>query len=94
MLAYNRVCNMDEQFSIKPMDKVITDYYKAAGYPQENFFIKLIFSTEYAVSDFKYLRSIGYHAAKLFPGYDGVMRKLKEDDWIRYIEHRGMPYEV
>ena len=94
MLAYNRVCNMDEQFSIKPMDKVITDYYKAAGYPQENFFIKLIFPTEYAVSDFKYLRSIGYHAAKLFPGYDGVMRKLKEDDWIRYIEHRGMPYEV
>ena len=94
VLAYNRVCNMDEQFSIKPMDKVITDYYKAAGYPQENFFIKLIFPTEYAVSDFKYLRSIGYHAAKLFPGYDGVMRKLKEDDWIRYIEHRGMPYEV
>lgn len=94
VLAYNRVCNMDEPFSVKPMDKAVMEHYKAIGYSQENFFIKLVFPTKYAVSDFKYLRSIGYHAAKLFPGYNGVMRKLEEDSRIRYIEHRGIPYEV
>lgn len=87
VLAYNRVCNMDEPFSVKPMDKVIAEHYKAIGYPQESFFIKLVFPTKYAVSDFKYLRNIGYHAAKLFPGYNGVMSKLQEDSWIRDIEH-------
>lgn len=86
VLAYNRVCNMDEAFSVKPMDKAIMEHYKVIGYPQENFFIKLVFPTKDVVSDFKYLRSIGYHAAKLFPGYGGVMRKLHEDEQIREIE--------
>ena len=94
VLAYNRVCNMDEPFSVKPMDKVIAEYYKTIGYPQESFFIKLVFPTKDVVSDFKYLQSTGYHAAKLFPGYNGVMSKLQEDSWIRDIEHRGVPYEI
>lgn len=91
VLAYNRVCNMDEPFSVKPMDEVITEHYEAIGYLPENFFIKLIFPTKYAVSDFKYLRGIGYHAAKLFPGYNGVMCKLQEDEQIRKIEKEVHP---
>lgn len=91
VLAYNRVCNMDEPFSVKPMDKVITEHYKTIGYPQESFFIKLIFPTKDVVSDFKYLHSIGYHAAKLFPGYNGVMRKIQEDEQVKKIEKEACP---
>lgn len=89
VLAYHRACSdiMNDPFSATPMDKVVVEHFNTLHYPQEDFFIKLIFPTKDAVSDFKYLRNIGYHAAKLFPGYDGVMRKLKEDEWVKKIEN-------
>ena len=89
VLAYRHVYDMDAEFSAKPLDKIILDCYKDSGFLFENTLVKILIPTDNAVSDFKYLQSIGYHAAKLFPGYDGVMRKIQEDEWIRDIERGG-----
>lgn len=90
VLSYIHAYNMDGEFSAKPIDKLIVEHYKDTEPSNERFLTKLIFSTKDAVSTFKYLRNIGYHAAKLFPGYDGVMRKLEEDEWVCDIEQRGV----
>lgn len=89
VLAYHHIYDMDAEFSVKPLDKIILDCYKESGLPAENPLVKILIPTDNAVSDFKYLQSIGYHAAKLFPGYDGVMRKIQEDEWIRDLEKKA-----
>lgn len=40
---------------------------------------KLEFPVQECVVAYEYLRSLGYTAAKLFPGYDGVVKKMDED---------------
>jgi len=40
---------------------------------------KLEFPVKECVVAYEYLRSLGYTAAKLFPGYDGVVKKMEED---------------
>ena len=90
VLSYIHAYNMDGEFSAKPIDKLIVEHYKDTEPSNGRFLTKLVFPTKDAVSTFKYLRNTGYHAAKLFPGYDGVMRKLEEDEWICDIEQRGV----
>lgn len=94
VLSYIHAYEMDDEFSAKPIDKLIVEHCKGTELSNERILTKLVFPTEDAVSDFKYLRNIGYHAAKLFPGYDGVMRKLEEDEWLRDIEQRGVQDEI
>lgn len=89
VLSYYHVRNMDDDFSVRPIDELILNYQNTS--PRKGSFLtKLVFSTGNVLSDFKYLRNNGYHAAKLFPGYDGVMRKLQEDEWIQELEQRGI----
>ena len=40
---------------------------------------KLEFPVKECVVAYEYLRSLGYTAAKLFPGYDGVVKNMEED---------------
>lgn len=86
VLSYIHAYNMDDDFSAKSIDKLIVEHYKDTEPSNGRLLTKLVFPTKDAVSTFKYLRNTGYHAAKLFPGYDGVMRKLEEDEWICDIE--------
>jgi len=47
---------------------------------------KMVFNSQNAVAEFKYISSHGANAARLFPGYDGVVKKIKEDEMIKVLE--------
>ena len=88
VLSYYHVRNLDEPFSAQSVDKIVFEHFKNSKLAHEVFFTKLVFPTNSIIDDFRYLRSNGYHAAKLFPGYNGVMRKLEEDNWIQELVHK------
>lgn len=82
-----------EMFSVEAVDVVMNKYYshihetmKFRG--DSPLLCKITIREVAPVSDFEYLTEHGYNAAKLFPGYDGVVRKMQEDEMIRELKRK------
>ena len=81
-----------EVFLPKPVDEVLHEYYYRIRSDVTNtrndgiMLCKMVFDSKNAVSDFKYITAHGSNAARLFPGYSGVVRKIEEDDMIQTLE--------
>lgn len=79
----------DKIYVEKTFDKLLLDYLEGLGRSQVNIandglmLCKMTFPTENAVSEFEYICSQGTNAAKIFPGYEGVVKKIKEDEMLR-----------
>lgn len=46
----------------------------------------MTFPSQAAVDEFDRLSKDGFNAASIFSGYDGVIQKFKEDEWIRKLK--------
>lgn len=64
-----------------PLNELLQKYCDANPGKDDAFVLlyKLEFPVQECIVAYEYLRSLGYTAAKLFPGYDGVVKKMDED---------------
>lgn len=64
-----------------PLDMLLQNYCNAN--PNKNEHLTLLYKFEIPVSEcvptYEYIMKLGYTAAKLFPGYGGATRKMKEE---------------
>ena len=66
-----------------PLNELLQKYCSRDGDSDNTILLyKLEFPVEDCVAAYEYIRKLGYTAAKLFPGYDGVVRHMDE---IRYL---------
>ena len=72
----------------KCLDEEISDYLKAKDAEEKVFLYQITFPIEDILSLYKYLKQNHCDASTLFPGYDGVVRCMKEDDYARELENR------
>lgn len=71
-----------------PLDVLLQQYCDA--YPNKNEHLSLLYKFEIPISEcipaFEYIMKLGYTTAKLFPGYDGVVRSMKEQTLLYEIK--------
>jgi hypothetical protein len=64
----------------RPLNELIAEYLtnngKETGY--DNLFYKIMIPSNESIELLKYLSFLGYDSAKLFPGYYGVVKNIKE----------------
>lgn len=64
-----------------PLNELLQKY--CVDHPDKQTPITLLYKLEFPVQDcviaYEYLRGLGYTAARLFPGYDGVVKNMDED---------------
>jgi len=74
------IASCKHSIDIKPLTQLLEEH--DLGYKSEH--IKILYKVEIAINECGYIYSVmdklGYNAARLFPGYDGVNRKLEEDE--------------
>lgn len=67
----------------RPLDEQLREH--DLGYESDH--INILYRVELDINECGYMYSVmddlGYNAAKLFPGYDGVKRKIQEDNVLR-----------
>lgn len=84
------------EFSIKPTDEVLNEFYEDVQYKVINIrsagaqICKLVFDSKNAVEEFEYLTSRGFNASTLYPGYNGVVKKIREDSIIKTLKQNGI----
>lgn len=93
LLAYQETSafrvDSTKRFIPEPVDEVINHYFekindKIANISCDGVHIyKIVFNSPDPVSEFQYIMARGYNGAKLFPGYNGVVEKLKEEELVR-----------
>lgn len=94
LLTYREISNFQSQrfnkYVEEPFDKVVLDYFEKIS-SKRNItqdgvqLFKMTFPTDRAVAEFKMLSENGYNAASIFSEYEGVVQKLKEDEWINKL---------
>lgn len=82
--------NSEEYKALKlPLEKIVDRYinWKSNSnlYKIEPLFYKFIMPLEEARNILKYLYKLGYDASKIFPGYYGVTKKIKEERKLKEI---------
>ena len=67
----------------RPLDELLQEF--DLGYESDH--IEILYRIELDINECGYMYSVvndlGYNAAKLFPGYEGVKRKMQEDDILQ-----------
>lgn len=58
----------------KPLDEVIGEIYGE----NQQILIKIVIDSQQVKSMFRFLSKIGYDASRLFPGYDGITKSIRE----------------
>lgn len=94
LLTYREIFDFQSQqhsqYDEKPFDGIFLDYFEKIN-TKRNItedgvrLFKMTFPTDRAVSEFKMLSENGYNAASIFSEYEGVIQKLKEDEWIKKL---------
>ena len=73
-----------------PLDELLQNYCDA--HPNKNEHLTLLYKFEIPVSEciscFEYIMKLGYTAAKLFPGYNGVVRSMNEEKIFYRIKQK------
>ena len=71
------------------LDELIQQY--CDDYPGKNEHLVLLYKIEIPVQEcvevYDYLCRLGYAAARLFPGYDGVVREIKENEIYQKVKN-------
>ena len=93
LLSYHKVNHSSASHNINTVyveetqDQVILKYIDLINRKYRNhqsdgvLICKVLIPTADAKSEFHWLINQGYHAARLFPGYKGVIQKIEEDRW-------------
>lgn len=82
-----------KDYKIKSIDKILNDYYKEIQSSIANIksygtlICKMKFKSKEPVAEFEYLTKNGTNAARLFPGYQGVVKKIEEDEIINTLKN-------
>lgn len=90
LMSYSKAYyqNTHKIYQAETQDKTILDYIRLIDREYRNhhndgvLMCKILIPTVNAKKEFCWLTEQGYHAAKLFPGYEGVVRKIDEDQWL------------
>lgn len=69
-----------------PLDSLLAMKLEELGVEEKPYMYRFIFPREAAVEIYSYLEREGHTAAKLFPGYSGVVQSMKERKSFRDIE--------
>lgn len=82
--------NSEEYKALKlPLEKIVDRYINWENndhlYKKEPLFYKFIIPLEEARNILEYLYKLGYDASKIFPGYYGVTKKIKEERKLKEI---------
>jgi hypothetical protein len=80
-----------EHFSAESVEEKIKEYCRQlqakVGHMEEVWLLcKLVFDSTNILEEFEYITKQGYNAAKLFPGYSGVVKKIEEDRIIANLK--------
>lgn len=96
VLSYKQISNFQSQrfsqYKEEPFDEVLLDYFHTVNSEYRNLthdgiqLFKMTFPSQAAVDEFDRLSKDGFNAASIFSGYDGVIQKFKEDEWIRKLK--------
>ncbi len=85
---YSQHSKNDRVFTEETHDQIMLDYIEVINNKYRNhlsdgvMICKINLPTINALEEFRWLIDQGYHAAKLFPGYNGVVQKIEEDRWV------------
>lgn len=69
----------NKEFAVTPFD----DFLKNNAKDNQPLLYKLKLPTIFAIHLYSMLRNLGYHAARIFPGYQGVSQLISEDQLFR-----------
>ena len=71
-----------------PLDKLIGDY-NAGPFDEMVAMYKLEIPVIESVETYEYIHKIGYGAARLFPGYNGVVKEMEENILVERLKEYG-----
>lgn len=74
----------------KSLDKEISDYLTEKGAKEKVFLYQITFPKEDIWALYKYIKRNHCDASTLFPGYDGVVRCMKEDDYANQWKNKNL----
>lgn len=67
------------------LDEQISDFLAKNGEPPKPYLYQITIPESEALELYKFIKNYGYDAAHLFPGYDGVVKCLNEDEMVRKL---------
>lgn len=68
-----------------PLDQLLVECLSGPFFDNMPMLYKFIIPQKDMVNMYKYIHKMGYGAASLFPGYDGVVREINENKLIRNL---------
>lgn len=67
----------------KPLDEMLKTLLSEDFYKERDVFVKLTLPNSQACEAFRLLTNFGYGSARVFPGYDGVVKQLEDQVALR-----------
>ena len=68
-----------------PLDQLITKFYEREKFDETVALYKLTIPKGECIDMYNYIQKMGYGAASLFPGYDGVVKEISESKMCRDV---------
>ena len=68
-----------------PLDQLLTKFYERENIDKTIVLYKFVIPKGECIGMYNYIQKMGYGAASLFPGYDGIVREIAENKMCRDV---------